>query len=980
MKKNSLLLLLFFMAVGLRATISIDETRKYTFVCTQWGTGNMVLGANHGSTYSVFYDITSDNAPGDHLWVLRKDGEGYTIRNASSGEYLVYVAGTQTNSAGEVVSKGIGLAATAAGDEARWLFAENGQGTVTIENVGTRGQYFNVRIQNNQTPYLVGTYGDNSSANSFFDICDENGRSIIENNGTDPSDSAIKGESGQDENGAYWERTGLKQPVVFTTDTKNPVLYYIRNVRSGYYATDGGTKLTQSEKASGQFYFVQSGKGIQIYSSAGNYVATSFPYSYQGQSGLNMESGTSVSNNIWGFGFTNKVEMPGYTIEKLDNLPGSGWTSQSSYLYWNDYDLGTNRVVGLYDVDAGSTFVFSSADSRHLAYLMQQGVVIEGVEPEGFRAFVDSIRLGGKDLVHDYASDSYFAPLPASARDGADYVARFEVKMRQTDTEYSLTVDGKPLAADGTVTLNGVTCETPYTIAVMKNGTEEVASAQLNFTFLPIVEIKMPSCNGSYYTTGSIRVTDANFAGYDSTYIAAFRYRGATAQSFAKKSYAVKLRDADGNSVDHEYFGLRNDNNWILDAMAVDKACMRNRVSTDLWNDFAPRPYQRRKGWEPKAKSGTRGRFVEVFLNGEYHGLYCMTEKIDRKQLRLKKSDPATATSEETVRGTLYKSKQWGYEVFMGHEQDTKVFPHRAPAAYNNNLRAETWRSYEIKHPDWEDEKIDWGPLWNAINFVATSSDSEFDNSVEQYFELDELRDYYLFIELMLATDNHGKNMFFYNYDQLNTEYAKKMGIAPWDLDGTWGRRWDGSEKYTGAEQNFDTFLWEYEHGQHTIYYRLQNSQYWYWNDMLKERYAQLRQSDFNTEALKNRFQEYSDLFTESGAAGREQTRWGGYHRNIAGDVEFIKDWIEKRINFLDEQYDYTPISDGIKQTISTEKVYAAGGNGTIYVKATAPAEIKVHTLGGILVRSVRVGTAPVTLDGFAAGMYIVNGRKVLVK
>ena len=148
MKKNSLLLLLFFMAVGLRATISIDETRKYTFVCTQWGTGNMVLGANHGSTYSVFYDITSDNGPGDHLWVLRKDGEGYTIRNASSGEYLVYVAGTQTNSAGEVVSKGIGLAATAAGDEARWLFAENGQGTVTIENVGTRGQYFNVRIQN----------------------------------------------------------------------------------------------------------------------------------------------------------------------------------------------------------------------------------------------------------------------------------------------------------------------------------------------------------------------------------------------------------------------------------------------------------------------------------------------------------------------------------------------------------------------------------------------------------------------------------------------------------------------------------------------------------------------------------------------------------------------------------------------------------------------------------------------------------------
>lgn len=983
MKKKSLLLFLFMcVALGLQATISISETKKYTFVCTQWASGYMVLGANHGSTYSVFYDITADKSVGDHLWELRKDGDGYTIRNAASGQYVVYTAGTQTNGDGAVTAKGLTLADAATGDEARWIFAENGQGTVTIENVGVPGQYFNVRIQNNQTPYLVGTYSNATSSNSFFDICDEDGKSIIDDGGTTPGtgDSDLKGESGQDGNGAYWERTGLAQPVVMTTDTNNPVLYYIRNVRSGCYAVDNGIKLTQSESPSTQFYFVQKDQGVQIYSSAGNYVGTSFPYSYQGQSGLNMESGTGASSNIWSFGFTNTVSTPGYTICKLDNLPGTSWSSQSSYLYWNDYDLGTSRMVGLYDVDEGSTFVFSSADPRHLAYLMQQGVTIEGVKPEGFRAFVDSIRLGGKDLVYDGASNSYFAPLPTSVRGGADYTAHFEVKMRQTDAEYSLIIDGNQLEADGTVTLPEVSCSTPYTISVVKNGTEEVASTQLNFTFLPIVEIKMPSCNGNYYTTGSIRVTDANFAGYDSTYIAAYRYRGATAQSFSKKSYAVKLRDAEGNSMDHEYFGLRNDNNWILDAMAVDKACMRNRVSTDLWNDFAPRPYQRRKGWEPKAKSGTRGRFVEVFLNGEYHGLYCMTEKIDRKQLRLKKSDPATATSEETVRGTLYKSKQWGYEVFMGHELDQEYFPHRAPTAYDNTKRAETWCNYEIKHPDWEDQKIDWGPLWNAVNFVAASSDIEFDDQLESYFDFNELKDYYLFVELMLATDNHGKNMFLYNYDQQNPECAKKMGIAPWDLDGTWGRRWDGSSSYTTAQQNFDTFLWQYEHGQHTLFYRLQKSDYWFWNDLIKERYAQLRQTAFDEEALKNRFQNYSDLFTESGAAGREQTKWRSYHKDIAGDVDFIKTWIEERIAFLDEQYDYTPTPSAIEEMTIGGKVYAAGGNGTIYLKANAAAEIKIHTLGGVLVRSVRVGTAPVTLSGFNAGVYIVNGQKVIVK
>ncbi len=49
-----------------------------------------------------------------------------------------------------------------------------------------------------------------------------------------------------------------------------------------------------------------------------------------------------------------------------------------------------------------------------------------------------------------------------------------------------------------------------------------------------------------------------------------------------------------------------NDNNWILDAMYNDDVCMRNRVSTDLWNDIATQPYHRRKGWEKKAKTGTR--------------------------------------------------------------------------------------------------------------------------------------------------------------------------------------------------------------------------------------------------------------------------------------------------------------------------------------------------------------------------------------
>ena len=93
--------------------------------------------------------------------------------------------------------------------------------------------------------------------------------------------------------------------------------------------------------------------------------------------------------------------------------------------------------------------------------------------------------------------------------------------------------------------------------------------------------------------------------------------------------------------------------------MAVDPACMRNRVATDIWNDFSTAPYY--KDREKKVRTGTRGRFVEVFLNGRYYGIYCMTEKMDRKQLKLKKFKSAaeSTSGSDEVHGLLYKSSQW---------------------------------------------------------------------------------------------------------------------------------------------------------------------------------------------------------------------------------------------------------------------------------------------------------------------------------
>lgn len=94
--------------------------------------------------------------------------------------------------------------------------------------------------------------------------------------------------------------------------------------------------------------------------------------------------------------------------------------------------------------------------------------------------------------------------------------------------------------------------------------------------------------------------------------------------------------------------------------MANDRLRMRNRLCFDVWNEMSQLPYDTKYD----RRNGTKGRFVEVFVNEEYRGIYCMSDKIDRKLLGLKKLQKNG--SENTVRGVLYKGVKWGGSIHLG--------------------------------------------------------------------------------------------------------------------------------------------------------------------------------------------------------------------------------------------------------------------------------------------------------------------------
>lgn len=982
MKKYLLLLLSLVFACQIQAEINIKSGSKYYFVCKAQSSGNMVVGAYHGQA-AYIYHTSNSSLSDDSYWTIIGDENGYTIQNAVTREYIIYKEGRVQNSSGQYQAKGLQLSATTSGNNGLWKFSENTDGTVIITSVEAPSQGFNLRLDGTG---LVGTYSVSGSSNECFMVYDQYGMSITGTSGggggtVTPDKPETSDNYGVTADGRYWETVGVGNPIVLTTNTANPVYYQIQNVRSNKWVYVYANNLYQDINNGTRFYFMKDGDGIKVYTEGGQYVSTSFLAFGEGKSPLITTTGSASGKNIWDIEFYADYSYPGYALFKLDNLPttAEGY-NQSQYLYWNDYNV-SGGVIGLYNCDNGSTFRFYSSDQRHIDNLKAQGLFGGGAVSEGIVSnYVDTLRINNKDLIYDKKEKVYYCALPSSARGENSFLGTLTASCHQKDKGYIVYIDDTAANEDGEIDLGDIDCTKDYEITIKDADGQRVASSPLRFTYMPIVEVTYNSCNGSYYNSGTIRVTAPNTAGYDSTYIAAYKYRGATAQNYDKKSYAIKLRDEKGESVDREFFGLRDDNNWILDAMAIDKACMRNRVSTDLWNDFATYPYHRREGWENKARHGTRGKFVEVFLNGAYHGVYCMTEKMDRKQLKLKKYVEQTTSTAAEIHGVLYKSASWGYEIFMGHESDSQYFSGTTPKSYNNNNRSETWASYEIKYPDYETEKIDWGPIWNCVNFVATSSDNTFIKDFDKYLDAPTIDDYYLFIELLLATDNHGKNMFFYCYDKMGDQYASRIGFAPWDLDGTWGRRWDGSNHYTGARQDFTNFLWSYEHGTHTIFHRLQNINNTGWTERLAARYAELRQTYFDIESLQERFTNYRDLFVESGADLREQNKWNSLHSDISGDVDYIHNWIEERVEYLDRQYNFDPTTVGVNEVEDTKFFHAVGGNNCISISTSSPQTLNIYNVSGALVRSVQVGNGQTIVDNLDKGVYVVGNQKVIVK
>ena len=634
------------------------------------------------------------------------------------------------------------------------------------------------------------------------------------------------------------------------------------------------------------------------------------------------------------------------------------------------FDLRVNSwVVGTYD-NSGSP-----AGNQKFSLYNAAGEQVTDLSDVLFRKGLAALQLNGRAVVYDRSNDVFLYAVPDAAMQENRFAA--EVGYTLAAGYEGLTVNGVPVDSGATHVFTDINYGQEITLGlVLADGGS--CEGKLTFTSLPIVYI-----NGSFsseYSQGTIRVDDPEAAEGDTLIRSRIRWRGATTRYRNKKQYAVKLYDADGVSTDVSFFGLRSDNNWILDGLVIDKARMRNRVVTDLWNDFAMKPYYFDK--EPEAHTGTRGRFVELMLNGQYAGIYCMTEKLDRKQMKLKKYDEDKAGTDAAIRGELYKASDWSYSVFMGHYSDQNYYPRSHPTSFNN--RSETWDGYEVKYPDLGDgQPVDWAEMYNAVDFVCTASDEAFAAGVGKYFDMPTLIDYYILMETILSADNHGKNMYWGVY---NRNKSAMLTPALWDLDSSCGRRWDAST--VRANQDYTTYITQHEHGDFNLFRRIKACNVDNFNEAIRYRYKELRQGALHTDSILARFYAYKELFDRSGAAPREERRWTNTDIGVIDfddEMEYLTEWFNTRMDYLDEAWDIAslpdPSPDGMAsvETDGADGLRAYGEAGGLVVEALAPQTVTVCTTGGRILRRERVEAGKTRLGRMPKGIYLVNRIKVVV-
>lgn len=360
--------------------------------------------------------------------------------------------------------------------------------------------------------------------------------------------------------------------------------------------------------------------------------------------------------------------------------------------------------------------------------------------------------------------------------------------------------------------------------------------------------------------------------------------RGESSQGFKKKSYSIELQKSDGSNNNVSILGLPEENDFVFYGPYSDKTMLKNVFTYEL--------FRRTGRWAP------RTRYVEMILNGEYNGVYVLTEKLKRDENRvdIDKLNEDDVTAQEISGGYILRRDK----------KDKLDIDEWWTSPVGQPYHQQMWYEYfDPKRKKLTDDQADYIRYWmEEFDEVMSSDDfADPDNGYKKYIRTKSFIDMMFVNEISKGIDNYNFSTYFHKE---NDEDGGQLNAGPpWDYNlgygnVNYGEDWDAAE----------TYGWCYPQGGRTYWFERLMEDEAYRNKVYC-RWTKFRDSVFSNDEVKGIIDSCVNVLGD--AVDRNYEKYpilGEYFwpaiywpDTYEEEVDMFRDWVLERLDWMDGEW-----------------------------------------------------------------------------
>ncbi len=347
--------------------------------------------------------------------------------------------------------------------------------------------------------------------------------------------------------------------------------------------------------------------------------------------------------------------------------------------------------------------------------------------------------------------------------------------------------------------------------------------------------------------------------------------QGASSAGKPKKNFNIKLVDESGNKNKIELVDAwGKESKYCMKANYIDYSQSRNVVSGKIFGEIV-------KSRNDELVNTPNGGAIDgypilVYNNGEYQGIYTMNIPKDN----------------------------WMFDMSHSDEKNQAIF---MTSTWNNavSFREISTSGYVLEFASNEDSEVDNNTQWaydsilDLIRFVYNTNGDDFVNGIHQYADVDKCIDSMIYTFFICADDNTSKNILWVTLD------GKVWFSSMYDMDGTWGMRWNGNIEFNENTHPISALkdgMGLAPERNPSNYNLLWQKIYLYFFDRVCERYMELRQEILTMENITNHFTAFFESIPDV-VREAEDKKWSVPSMHI-DHLNQILTFAEKRLEVFD--------------------------------------------------------------------------------